>query len=283
MKILLAGAAGVVGRLLVPLLIDAGHEVVGTTRSPDKQAQISALGARPLVLNALEREAVFAALDAERPDVVMHQLTDLRTRDFAANARLRGEGTRNLVDAALAVGVQRMIAQSISWICVPGTGPSHEDEPPDLEAPPPRGATVASVQAMEQAVMEMPIGVVLRYGLFYGPGTWYARDGLIAEQLHKGEIAATDGITSFLHVEDAAGAALLALDWPAGVFNIVDDAPASGREWVPLYASLIGAPPPPVRPEKQGWERGASNAKARGLGWRPLYPHWREGFQAVFG
>ena len=266
--------------MLVPLLVAAGHEVAGTTRSAAKREQIAAAGARPIVANALDRDAVFAALRAERPDVVIHEITDLSGRDFAGNSRLRIEGTRNLVDAALAVGVQRMIAQSLAWIYVPGQGPASEDEPLDLGAPASRGSMVTAVQSLERAVAEMPVSVVLRYGVLYGPGTWYARDGLTTEQVRRGEIAATEGVTSFLHVADAAQAALQALDWPAGPFNIVDDEPAAGTNWLPLYASLVGAPPPPVKPEAEAWERGASNARARQLGWRPLYPTWRTGFKA---
>ena len=283
MKIFLAGATGVIGHLLLPLLVEAGHEVAGTTRRPDRLEQIAAAGARPVLADALDREAVFAALAAKRPDAVLHQLTDLSGRDFAANARLRVEGTRNLVDAALAVGVGRMIAQSIAWIYAPGRGPAREEEPLDLAAPPPRGPTVAAVWALERAVAELPVGVSLRYGLLYGPGTWYARSGLVTEQVRRGELAATDGVTSFLHVADAAGAALAALAWPAGPLNIVDDEPAAGVDWLPLYARLVGAPPPPVRPGAAGWERGASNARVRQLGWRPRYPSWRDGFATVLG
>src|ERR1041385_6124919 len=253
MKIFLAGATGAIGRLLVPLLIKAGHEVTGTTRSAARSQQIAAMGAQPVVVDVLDRDGVFAALRAAQPDVVIHQLTDLTGRDFAANTRLRIEGSRNLVNAALAVGVQRMIAESISWIYVAGQGPAHEDEPLDV----PR---VVAVQSMEQAVAEIPVGVILRYGILYGPGTWYSRDGLTTEQIRNGEIEANDAVTSFLHVADAAQAALLALDWPAGPLNIVDDAPAPAHEWVPVYASLVGAPPPPVESGALGWERGASNA-----------------------
>lgn len=281
MRILLAGATGAVGRLLLPLLVQAGYEVVGTTRSAAKREQITALGARPVVANVLDREGTFDLLRTVQPDVVIHQLTDLSHRDFAANSRLRVEGTRNLVDAALEVGVQRMIAQSISWVYAAGKGPAHEDELLDLDAPSPRNQMVAAVHALEQAVAEIPVGVVLRYGLFYGPGTWYTLDGLMTEQIRRREIEATDGITSFVHVADAAYAALLALDWPAGAVNIVDDVPAIGNEWLPEYARLIGAPPPPSRSGALSWERGASNARARQFGWLPSYPTWREGFKAV--
>ena len=279
MKIFLAGATGVIGRLLVPLLVDAGHAVTGTTRRAERLGQVAAAGARPVLVDVLDRAALFAALDGARPDLVIHQLTDLSGRDFAANSRLRIEGTRNLVDAARAVGVRRLIAQSIAWVYVPGRGPAREEEALDLAAAPPRGPLVAAVHALERAVADVPVGVVLRYGLLYGPGTWYARDGLTAAQVRRGELAATDGVSSFVHVADAAQAALAALAWPAGPVNVVDDEPAVGTAWLPRYARLLGAPPPPVRPGREGWERGASNARARERGWRPAYPTWREGFK----
>lgn len=281
MKILLAGATGAIGRLLLPLLIEAGHEVVGTTRSADKFEQITALGGRPVVMNALDRDSVFAAMQQAQPDVVIHQLTDLSSRDFAGNAHLRVVGTRHLVDAALAVGAQRMISQSLSWTYVAGDAPAHEDEPLDLDAPEPRGGTVAACVSLEQATAELPVGVVLRYGMFYGPGTWFTRDGLTTDQIRQGEIVASDAVTSFLHVADAAHAAVAALAWPAGAVNIVDDTPAVGKDWVPFYAQQVDAPPPPVQDGRQGWERGQSNAKARALGWTPQYPSWCDGFEQV--
>jgi nucleoside-diphosphate-sugar epimerase len=279
MKIFLAGATGAIGRLLVPLLVNARHEVTGTTRSAAKIGQITALGARPVIMDALDRDGVFAALKAERPEVVIHQLTDLAGRDFAANTRLRIDGTRNLVDAAVAVGVKRMIAESIAWIYVPGQEPAREDEPIDVDAPGSRGRAMAAVKSLEDAVAEMPVGITLRYGILYGPGTWYTHDGLTTQQIRRGEIVANDAVTSFLHVADAAQAAFQALVWPAGAFNIVDNDPAPAKDWVPLYASLVGAPSPPIKSGREGWERGTSNTKARQLGWQPLYPSWRDGFQ----
>jgi nucleoside-diphosphate-sugar epimerase len=279
LKILLAGATGAIGRLLLPMLIEAGHEVAGTTRSPNKRDQITALGGRPIILDAMDRDAVFAVLEAEKPDVVISQMTDLATRDFAANSKLRIEGSRNLVDASKSAGVQRMIAESISWVQIAGDTPADENEPLDLDAGGARKGTIAAVQALEQAVAEMPIGVVLRYGILYGPGTWNSRDELTTEQIRNGEIVTNDAVTSYVHVEDAARAALLALDWPAGIYHIVDDAPATASEWVPLYASLVGAPVPPRAAGREGWERGQSNAKARGMGWTPRYPDWRAGFK----
>jgi|SRR5579884_1237988 len=284
MKIYLAGATGVVGRALVPMLVAAGHEVVATTRRPENAARLAAQGVRPVVLNVLDREAVLASLAAERPDAVIHQLTDLGSQDFQANNRLRIEGTRNLVDAALAAGVRRMIAQSLAFAYAPGDAPAREDDPLDVEASGSRGRMVAGVVALERALAEVPEGVVLRYGILYGPGTWYAADGPEAERARRGELTADESVTSFVHAEDAARAALLALDWPAGPVNIVDDEPAPGVAWVPLYAEVLGAPPPPRSDVRDPAERGATNAKARRqLGWEPQYPTWREGFRVALG
>lgn len=283
MKVFLAGATGAAGRLLVPALLAAGHGVAGTTRSAHKAPAIAASGATPVVVDALDRPALFDALRAQQPEAVIHLLTDLSRRDFAANSRLRVAGTRNLVDAARAVGVHRFVAESLAWMYASGLGPAREDEPLDLAAPEPRRNAVAAVQSLETTVAELPRWVVLRFGIFYGPGTWYARDALTTEQVRRGEIAASPAVTSFVHVADAANAALQALAWSNGHVNIVDDEPARADAWVPLYARLVGAPPPPVRGSAEPWERGALNAKARSLGWQPVYPTWRTGFLEALG
>jgi nucleoside-diphosphate-sugar epimerase len=279
MKILLVGATGVIGRRLVPLLVASGHEVIGTTRAAGKQEMLQQQGATPVVIDVFERERIFKVVRETQPDVIIDQLTDLSVYDLAANARIREEGTRNLVDAAREAGVRHLIAQSIAWVYAPGEGPADESVPLDIEAPEPRLTTVKGVQALEQAVSEMERGIVLRYGLLYGPGTWYAPDGSVAEQVRRGQVTADEGVTSFLHVDDAARAALLALDWPQGIFNIVDDEPAPGTVWLPIYAAILKAPPPPISTAHPRAARGASNATARRLlNWQPLYPDWREGF-----
>ncbi|MBO2454839.1 NAD(P)-dependent oxidoreductase [Actinomadura barringtoniae] len=273
MKILVAGATGVVGRRLVPQLVQAGHEVAGTTRRPERAGSITQQHAKPLVLDVLDAEAVYATIAAERPDVIVHQLTDLSTEDFAANSRLRVEGTRNLVEAAKAAGVEAMIAQSIAWLYVPGDSPAVETDPLDPTLPPYEG-----VAALENAVAEMPRGVVLRYGALYGPGTWYAPDGAIAERVRAGSLRPTPAWTSFVHADDAAAAALAALDWPAGPVNIVDDEPATTAEWLPVYSAALGAPVPGKARHAAATGRAVSNAKALDLGWKPRIPSWRIGF-----
>ena len=277
MRIFLAGATGVMGRALVPLLIGAGHEVVGTTRKPERAAALAAAGAEPVVVDALDRDAIHAAVAAARPDIVMHQLTDLAGRDFAANGRLRAEGTRNLVDAARAADVERIVAQSIAWIYAPGEGPAREDAPLDMDLP-----AIQGVLALERAVAELPHWVVLRYGRFYGPGTWHAADGAHAEEARAGRFPATDEWDALVHVGDAAAAALAALDWPVGPVNVVDDEPARGTQWIPEFCAAVGAPPPPTA-EAAREGRPVSNALARERGWTPRYPSWRQGLRTADG
>lgn len=217
MKIFLAGAGGVIGRRLMPLLRAAGHDVVGTTRFADKTAAIAALGAEPVVVDVFDAPALVRAVRAAAPQVIMHQLTDLPCapntpgyeEGLARNARLRIGGTRNLVDAAKAAGVGRFIAQSIAFVYAPGAGVRVENDPLDLGATGARKATVDGVVALEDATLEMPEGIVLRYGLLYGPGTWF-------ESEKRGRPG--------LHVDAAAAAALLALTkGTRGVYNIAED------------------------------------------------------------
>lgn len=279
MRVLLAGATGAVGRLLLPMLVRAGHAVCAWSRSAASVEQIQSQGARAMQVDAFDRERVLAALADFRPDAVIHQLTALSAGNLQDNARIRREGTRNLVDAALAAGTRRLIAQSIAWIYEPGLEPALETTPLDATAAEPRCTTIQGVQALESAAAEVPEHVVLRYGAFYGPGTSYARGALFERRLRNGELQANDSVTSFIHVQDAAQAALQALRWPSGTYHITDDEPARARDWLPVFAKAVGVAAPGVTAGRSaGWERGASNARARALGWRPTYRSWREGF-----
>ncbi|WP_433161880.1 NAD-dependent epimerase/dehydratase family protein [Kribbella sp. CA-247076] len=276
MRIFLAGATGVVGRLLVPLLLADGHEVTALTRRDP--AALRDRGVTAVAGDVYDADALRGVVAAARPDVVMHRLTDLGTRDFAGNLRIRRVGTRNLVDAALAAGVRKVISQSIAWAYEPGDEPAAEATPLDLAAPDEgRRAMVEAVARLEDITAEAPEWVVLRYGLFYGPGTWYTKAGLMAD---TGNLPTGPDLTSFLHVEDAALAAVQALDWPTGPVNVVDDDPASADTWAPVFAESVGAvTPPPTRSARTAWARGASNDYARTrLAWTPTYPSWRTGF-----
>lgn len=266
------------GSRLLPLLVSAGHEVIGMTRGATKSPLIRSLGARPVIANAFDRSSVFSAVIGERPDIMIHEMTDLSNRNFDANTRLRIEGTRNLVDAAASAGVRRIIAQSIAWAYAPGSGKAIEEESLDLGAPGERRRMVEGISALEQAVLDVEFGVVLRYGTLYGPGTGFAKDGWFSQEVLQGKALATTAMTSFLHIDDAAYSALLALDWPRGPVNIVDDDPTPGTIWLPIYAAAIGAPSPETGPDDSMTTRGASNDKARHrLGWQPIHPTWRDG------
>ncbi|MCV4232782.1 NAD(P)-dependent oxidoreductase [Virgibacillus sp. LDC1] len=279
MKIFVAGSTGVIGQRLLPKLVQAGHEVTGMTHNPQRKGLIESWGARAIVADAFDRQGMIAAIGEVRPDVVIHQLTSLSQWNLEDNARIRMEGTRHLVEAAQIHGVTRMIAQSIAWAYEPGEHPAAEDAPLDIQAPAPRKSTIDGIISLEHAVVQMPNHVILRYGMFYGPGTWYDANGVMAEKVRTRALPATDGVISFLHIEDAANAALQALDWPAGPVNIVDDEPAAGTVWLPVYAEALQAPSPAYQAGSKRGERGASNAKARmEYGWQPLHPTWRTGF-----
>lgn len=280
MRVLVAGGSGVLGRAVVPTLIGLGHEVTATSRSAGKTQLLQGSGAAGLVLNVLDRDATVAAVVSAEPDAILHLMTDLGTGDSASNARLRSVGTRNLVDAAHAAGVSRVIAQSISWIYPPASTPATEADPLDLYASEPRRTTVNAVQALESAVREIPQGVVLRFGHLYGTGTWYSRDGRFAEAARAGALPATETVASFVHVDDAAAFVVEALGWPAGVWNIVDDEPAPGTEWVPAFADALGAPLPAVK-QSGDVGRPVLNDRARAQGFKPRYSSWRAGFAAL--
>ncbi|MGN7894798.1 NAD-dependent epimerase/dehydratase family protein [Bacillus sp. 22475] len=284
MKIFVAGATGVIGRSLLPMLIKNGHTVFAMIRNTSQVEAMKRVGAIPVIADVFNREAVFSVLEETNPDVVIHQLTSLSSWNFEDNAKIRTKGTRNLVDAAKNVGVKKIIAQSISWAYEPGDTFATEKDSLHITASMPRQVTVNGILKLEEAVNELPESVILRYGTLYGPGTWYAENGFIANQVLNNEITATDGISSFIHVKDAARATMLALNWPSGIVNIVDNDPATSKEWLPIYAAAIGAPKPKVQDGKNSWERGASNNKARKeYGWTPLFPSWCEGFNNLIG
>lgn len=300
MKVFVAGATGAVGWPLVRRMLESGHEVVGMTRSPEKARALEQAGARAAVCDALDRDAVIAAVRSAAPDALVHQLTDLpashSTKGYAANDRIRREATPHLLDAAREAGVQRLVAQSIAFLYAPGPGLATEGDA-TADGPEPWDRSVEIMLGVERAVVGAG-GLALRYGFFYGPGTWYAPDGSVAAEVRRRRypvVGTGRGVFSFIHVDDAASATMAALERGApGVYNVVDDDPAPLREWLPAYAQSLGAPKPmrvpklvaraaagPLAAEWATGLRGASNAKARAeLGWEPRHPSWREGFSA---
>lgn len=278
MRIFLAGATGIIGRHLLPLLLADGHHVTGTSQTPQGAARLDSAGATGIRLDVFDRDSVGRALAEAAPEVVIHQLTALSGGSSADNARMRRAGTRSLVDAARAAGVRRIVAQSISWAYEPGEEPATEAAPLDVTAPEPRATTITGIRALEETVTELPEHVILRYGTLYGPGTWYAPGALMAAKLHSGELVANNAVSSFVHIDDAARAAVSALSWPSGPVNITDDEPAPAHTWLPILAAALGAPAPARTAGRSGWERGAANSAAHKLGWRPEHSTWRDGF-----
>ena len=304
MRVFVAGASGAIGTRLVPQLVDRGHQVIGTSTSPERGEHIRALGAEPVALDLLDPGAVRRAVLEAAPDAIVHQATALAElsfsrnfdRTFAMTNRLRTEGTDALLAAAREAGVERFVAQSFAsyrpvreggWV-------KTEDDPLDPAPPAKARESWAAMNYLEEVVTGAG-GIALRYGIFYGA----ANDGLI-EPVRKRQypiIGDGGGVASWIHLDDAAAATVLALEHDGpGIFNVVDDEPAPVREWLPVVAEALGAEPPRRFPRSlarlfagdvavvMGTEgRAASNAKAkRELGWELRYPSWREGFVATY-
>ena len=309
MKIFVAGATGVIGRRLVPLLVEDGHDVVGMSRSGERAGRLEAYGARGVVADVYDAERLRRLLADEKPEIVVHELTDIprelepghTIEQFAANRRMRIEGTRNLVAAARESGARRIVAQSYAHVYAPrGSWVKAEWEELDLgpDVPDSRLLNVLALRELERSVLQTPgiEGVALRYGAFYGPGSAFDEGGTVntlVRRRHYPIAGSGAGTTSFVHVDDAAAATMLALSGPTGVFNICDDRPAALKEWLPFYARLVGAPPPRHIPalaeralgnehlaHRSTMQRGAANAKARAqLGFAPARVSWRDGLR----
>jgi nucleoside-diphosphate-sugar epimerase len=315
MRVFVAGAAGAIGMQLLPRLVARGHDVVGMTRSPAKRKIVEALGARAVVADALDGEAVARAVSDAAPEIVVHQLTALSTelnmrridRYFAMTNRLRTEGTDHLLAAAEAVGARRFIAQSFAgWPFERIGGPiKSEADPLDPQPPAALRAALDAIRYLERTVTAIPWaeGVVLRYGSLYGPGTGISGDPEAAMTKPVRErqfplVGEAGGVWSFVHVADAATATVEAIEHgEAGIYQVVDDEPAPVREWLPLLARTLHARPPRRVPRwlariaageaATTWitdVRGASNWKTKHeLGWEPRHPSWRTGFAEAIG
>jgi 2-alkyl-3-oxoalkanoate reductase len=306
-RVFVAGATGAIGRSLVAQLVEAGHQATAITRSKEKLGTLYERGAEPILCDVFDAGRLGTVVAQAEPEAVIDELTDLPQslilrklgEYYAANNRVRREGSINLLDAARGAGVRRFLVQgSAYWYAQSGGAVKTEEAPLYLDAPPPVGPSVRTIKEVEDAVLsaEGLEGVVLRYGFFYGPGTWYAKDGDVGRQVRKRRypmIGHGEGTYSFIHVDDAASATVAALEGARpGVYNVVDDEPATAAEWMPVFAEALGAKRPPrvlafvARLSVGGaivkWTlgmRGASNEKIkRELGWHPQYKSWRQGF-----
>jgi 2-alkyl-3-oxoalkanoate reductase len=304
MRIFVAGGGGVIGTRLLPLLTARGHEVVATTRTPDKLDRLRELGAEPVLMDGLDAGSVGEAVARAEPEAIVHQMsalagvTDLKHFDdaFAVTNELRTRGTDHLLAAAEALGVRRFITQSYTGWPNARTGEAvqTEDDPLDPHPPAAQVKSLEAIRYLEQAALATPLeGIALRYGSLYGPG---ASDDFVdlVRRRKLPLVGNAGGIWSWIHADDAAAATVGALEHgPSSVYNIVDDEPAPVSEWLPYLAESVGAKPPRHVP---AWLarpmvgevgislmtqiRGSSNAKAkRELGWEPRWRSWREGFR----
>jgi 2-alkyl-3-oxoalkanoate reductase len=304
MRVFLAGASGTLGQSLVPQLVEAGHHVIGSTRTPGKAAVLESRGAEPVVMDGLDADSVMEAVTSTKPDVVIHQMTALTElgnlkrfdREFDATNRLRTTGTDHLIAAAREAGAKRLIVQSYTGWPNERTGSMVKDEDAPLDAHPPKESTqtLAAIRYVEELVPALPDleGLVLRYGGFYGPGNE------MLDMVRKRKLPVVGGgagVWSFVHLDDAAAATVRAVTEGApGLYNICDDEPAPVSQWLPYLAASLGAKKPMRLP---AWlarplignhgislmtqVRGSSNARAKAdLGWELRYPSWRDGFRS---
>lgn len=313
MRVFVAGSSGAVGRVLVPLLIETGHEVTALARATQKARALVAMGAKVALADALDEEGLTAAVTKARPDAIIHQLTSILPvgnfkrldEEFALTNRLRTEATATLLAAAPEAGARRFIAQSFcGWPFARVGGPvKTEADPLDPDPPAAFRRTLAAIRHLEEAVRSTTDlqALALRYGIFYGPGTGIAKDGPIVDLVRRRRIpivGSGGGIWSFIHINDVARATVAALTrGDPGIYNVVDDEPAPVSTWLPALAAAVGARPPYRVPVWLGRLaigeggvsmmtaiRGGSNAKAkRDLGWQPTFASWRRGFAKGLG
>jgi nucleoside-diphosphate-sugar epimerase len=303
MKVLIAGATGAIGRPLLRCLNQKHHTVSALARSPDSARAVTELGAEPVAADALDAASVKAQVARIRPDAVINELTSLPrhytpTEMRAAAERdrkIRTEGNANLLAALRNAGVRRYLLQSGGYWYAPGAGLADESVPFAFDASPAVAAGArryADLEAAAAGTSNVEF-VGLRYGFFYGPGTWYSRDGDMGEQVRQQQvpvIGAGQGVWSWVHIDDAAAATAAALECPPGIYNVVDGDPTAQRVWLPAFARAVGAPPPSQITEEEALAafgpdtvyyatrlRGASNEKAgRELNFRPRRLEWLE-------
>ncbi len=301
MKVLVAGATGAIGRPLIDYLKQNGHAVFGLVRSSDSESALSKMGAEAVTGDALDAASVKAAIQRIRPEAIINELTSLprhyTPEEMKAAAdrdrTVRTRGNISLLAAMHDGGVRRYILQSSGFWYAPGAGLATEKESFAVDASPGVAAGARTYIELESAAFGTPAiqCVALRYGFFYGPGTWYTSTGDMGEQVRQRRvpiIGKGNGVSSFIHIEDAAAATVAALRCAPGVYNIVDDDPSEQRRWLPAFARACGAPQPPQITEQQALAtsgadsvyyatrlRGASNEKAkRELNFRPRRLEW---------
>ncbi|CAL29341.1 NAD-dependent epimerase/dehydratase family protein [Staphylococcus carnosus] len=280
-KIFVTGATGLIGTKLTKRLLEEGYEVAGLTTSQNGKEKLQNAGVTPYVGDIFDYDTIDEAIGDFKPDVIMNEITDLKNVDMAANTKVRIEGTKNLVDAAIKHDVENMQSQSIAFVYEGGKGLATEETPLDYNATGDRKVTVDGVEGLEKETARIKNHVILRYGWLYGPGTWYGEDGMIYSQFKNGKVDMTDGVLSFIHIDDAVETAIQALNFETGTYNVADDDPVRGDAWADWYANQLNVSPEINIAPAEPFERGVSNKKFKAQGGTLIYPSWKDGMKDI--
>ncbi|XAP97992.1 NAD(P)-dependent oxidoreductase [Staphylococcus aureus] len=277
-KIFVTGATGLIGIKLVQRLKEEGHEVAGFTTSENGQQKLVAVNVKAYIGDILNADTIDQALADFKPEIIINQITDLKNVDMAANTKVRIEGSKNLIDAAKKHDVKKVIAQSIAFMYEPGEGLAYEKTALDFNSTGDRKVTVDGVVGLEEETARMDEYVVLR---LYGPGTWYGKDGMIYNQFMDGQVTLSDGVTSFVHLDDAVETSIQAIHFENGIYNVADDAPVKGSEFAEWYKEQLGVEPNIDIQPAQPFERGVSNEKFKAQGGTLIYKTWKDGMNPI--
>lgn len=278
-KVFLIGATGTIGKRLIPELLNMGYTVAGLTTSSIGGNYLETHEVKAYVGDILDADYMDYVIKDFEPDIVINQITSLKEGNFANNANVRTIGTRNIIDACVKYSVGKIISQSIAWAYKPGNELANEEEDLDVFSTEPRLTTVKGVYELENQSKRLKNHVILRYGFLYGENTWYAPNGFIHQQISAGMHRASEGIRSFIHIDDAISITIKSLEWNSGIYNVVNDVPVSEYEWAKYFCDKVGLKDIDIiAVAAQNWERGTSNSKIKNLGVLLKYPDWRDGY-----
>ncbi len=280
-KIFVTGATGLIGTKLTKRLIEEGYEVAGLTTSEKGKEKLDNAGVKAYIGNILEYDTIEKSIGDFKPDIIMNEITDLKQVDMSANTKVRIDGTRNLVEAAIKHDVPHIQSQSIAFVYEAGDTLATEETSLDYDASGDRKITVDGVEGLEKESARLNKYVILRYGLLYGPGTWYGKDGMIYEQFINGEVTMTDGVQSFIHIDDAVETAIQALNFESGIYNVADDEPVKGDDWAKWYANELNVTPTLNIEPAAPFERGVTNKKFKDQGSNLIYTTWKDGMHPI--
>lgn len=280
-KIFVTGATGLIGTKLTKRLIEEGYEVAGLTTSEKGKEKLDNAGVKAYIGNILEYDTIEKSIGDFKPDIIMNEITDLKQVDMSANTKVRIEGTRNLVEAAIKHDVSHIQSQSIAFVYEAGDTLATEETSLDYDASGDRKITVDGVEGLEKESARLNKHVILRYGLLYGPGTWYGKDGMIYNQFINGEVTMTDGVQSFIHIDDAVETAIQALNFESGIYNVADDEPVKGDDWAKWYANELNVTPTLNIEPAAPFERGVTNKKFKDQGGKLIYTTWKDGMHPI--